>query len=241
MRHRGKIGIQQYQIGGVFGGVAAGGHGDAAVRRFQGQYVVDPIAGHGDGVRIVLQGADHLLLLARGNPPKHIAGAHGLLQLFLCVQGGGIHIFFRMAQPGLGGNGRYGDRVIPRNHFQINALVVKILQDFRGLFSDNIGDQNQPQQLDVRGQAVLLHHLRGVGNHQHPHPLFGVFANLFGNSGVGFREQELIGAHIVGALVLKGGAAVFTVGREGNHMGAGDCLFWGKGLLQGAAGIVFLR
>ena len=39
----------------------------------------------------------------------------------------------------------------------------------------------------------------------------------------------------------QGGAAVFTVGREGNRMGAGDCLFRGKGLLQGAAGIVFLR
>ena len=74
------IGLQLMCSYSEEGSVPCLGIFDAAVRRFQGQYVVDPIAGHGDCVRIVLQGADHLFLLAWGDPPKHIAGAHGLLE-----------------------------------------------------------------------------------------------------------------------------------------------------------------
>ncbi len=67
----------------------------------EGQDVVDAVAGHGDHVTLALQGVDHGLLLAGGDPAEHVVVGHG--------QGDGVVVGRAFGHP----PGDHGRRVRP--------------------------------------------------------------------------------------------------------------------------------
>ncbi|MNC21115.1 hypothetical protein D3C75_690840 [compost metagenome] len=67
-----KIIVGKHHIRGALGYIRAGNaHGHANIRLLQGRSVVDPVAGHGDDVAPLPQGADNLHLMLGGNPGKY--------------------------------------------------------------------------------------------------------------------------------------------------------------------------
>lgn len=72
-RHRGEVGIQKDEVGGIPGGRGAVGHGDGAVGVLHRQDVVDAIPGHADGVLPILQLLDDgCLLLGRDSSEDRV-------------------------------------------------------------------------------------------------------------------------------------------------------------------------
>ena len=86
--HGGEVGVEEHELGGVAGGVGAGGHGDAAVGVLEGQHVVDTVAGHGHGVALPLEGADQLALLVGGDPAEDGVLPHRAGDVLIGAEGG---------------------------------------------------------------------------------------------------------------------------------------------------------
>ena len=65
VRQSGELAVEQDQLGHRPGGLGAVAHGHTDVGVLEGQGVVDPVAGHGHGVTLGLQGPHHRPLLLR--------------------------------------------------------------------------------------------------------------------------------------------------------------------------------
>ena len=180
--HGVKAAAEQRHLSHPAGRVAAAGHGQRTIRRFQGGNVVHTVAHHGHAVAVPLQGADQLPLVVGGDTAEDgILPAQGRIVLF-AVQLGKIDLLFRPgdARPlGYAGNRQ---RTVAGDHFDGNALPAKVFDGLADLGPQTVAQAKQGQQLSVFRQMRIAvpdgRQLRAFHQRQHPKPLRGPLLRL---------------------------------------------------------------
>ena len=147
--HGGKIRLQQHQTGQLAGGLSAGGHGHGAVRLLHGQQIVDPVAGHGHSMSLVLQRLHQQTFLLRGHPSEDHLFRRSLGVIQWSVQCGAVHPALCPRNARLAGNLTDGSGVVSGNHPDRNPLLHKIIEGLPGGVPDGVV-QNQ------KGQGLYL-------------------------------------------------------------------------------------
>ena len=212
--HPGKIRFQKYQLGSLSGGVASGSHGHRTVRVFQGQHIVDSVPGHGHGFSGGLQSLYKLTFLIRSYPAEDGIFYNGVRNVLRCLQGGGVHIVFRMGDARLGGHIGYSHRVISGNDLDFHPLLCEVPEGFRSVLADGVGEQDQTQGRNLLCESFSCGSSVIQAEDQHPVAQGALGLNLFPIDIVIFPEDKLRRSQNIGACG-KGGAAVFESGGEG--------------------------
>ena len=97
--HRGKVVVNEYDLGHVARGIGAGRHGNGAVGLLESQHVVDAVARHGHGVLAALERLHELALLLRGHTTKDMVAVHCGIELGRRIERRGVHISVRPGTP----------------------------------------------------------------------------------------------------------------------------------------------
>ena len=121
VRHAGKIGIEQHQVGNGAGRFAACCHRDAAIAFPQGHHIVGAVSCHGDSMSAILQCLDQDAFLIRSDAAKHGVVLRRLPQL-LRGQGGSVKKAIRAWQARFPGDAGRRRRVVTGNDFECHPL-----------------------------------------------------------------------------------------------------------------------
>ena len=95
---------------------------------FEGQHVVDTVAGHGHGVALPLEGAHQLALLVGGDPAEDGVLPHRAGDVLIGAEGGGVHVFVRPLDARLAGHLGDGDRVVAGDDLHGHPLLGEVAE-----------------------------------------------------------------------------------------------------------------
>ena len=237
-----ELAVQQHQPGDGLRGGRPGVHCDADVGRLDRERVVDPVAGHGDGVAAGLQRGDHPLLLRGRDPPEHLVRVEDLAELRLVGGECARVVALRDVQPHFPRDGGDGAGVVARDDPDADALLPEVLQRLGGIGADLLAEGQQHDRDEAGRQGLGLglgggEGCRGVREHKGApagrRELGDPAAEVAGVVGGGVTEDHLGGFHDPGAARL-GNRAPFAGGRERDGGGRSQPVRVGEGVREHA-------
>ena len=219
MGHGGKVVVQQHQLGHLARRVAARGHGHRAVGLFERGHVVHPVSGHGHHMALVLERAHQPALLLGRYPAEYLVLGRGLPELFLGLQGAGVHAKLGVPEPGAPGHRGHGLGIVPGDHPEVHILLGEKPQGIGGLGPDLVGQGQQGQRLQALGQALFaLKLLIALGQHQHPLALLRAFFHPAANGWIVRAQHKFPRAQHQTAQLFKARAAPLAGRGKGHHL-----------------------
>ena len=219
--------------------VAAGSHGDGAVRFLQRQYIVDTVTGHGDGMSVVFQCQHQLLFLIRCDTAEDGKPVCRIMDLLFRRQRTGIHILVGIGDPCPSGNFRHRGGVISGDDFHRHALLFKIGKGVRRFVTDLVGKKDQGNGDDFPREGLVIQCSLVFRQHQHTAAQSGITVHRFVISL--FTEaalNDLGSSQKIGLSVGKSGSSVFFLGGKGHDPGGFSGSLTGIILLQCHHGVV---
>ena len=218
LRHRRKIGIQQYHICNILSSITTLSHGNTAVCLFKSQNIVYAITGHRNRMLLCLQRLYHRLLLLRCHTSEHTVCCNCLVHLFLGCDRCCIYILLRIFKACTSGYGRNGHRIITGDHLQIHPLAFEICQGIRCLLADHIRKKKKSDRLKPCRDLSAFIYILTVSNNQNTKSFFRKTAAVFCQLRIPFRKKKLHSTHQISACIFKSSSTVLSVRRERDHM-----------------------
>ena len=133
----------------------------------QREDVVHAIAGHGDGMALILQRHDELLLLRGTHAPEDATGARRLAELLLGGHGAHVDAFIGIGHAHGSGDVRYRLDRITADDVDAHALLLEVVERLGCRGAHAIANEDERERLDRPDDLVFLVEVGDLGEHEH--------------------------------------------------------------------------
>ena len=207
--HRGKVVVDEHDLGHVARGVGAGGHGHGAVGFLERQHVVDAVARHGHGVLATLERLHKLALLLRRHTTKNVIAVHRRVELGRRIERRGVHIGIGPRHAHHARDRRHRAGVVAADHVEGNALLVKVPDGLGGRGANLVADGHKAHGLGLAHHITIGRKAFHAGHHEHATGVGKLCHTVLDLCKGALRKHKLCRAHHIGALHKRGAAPLF--------------------------------
>lgn len=156
--------VQQHEPCDGLGGRRSRVHRDPDVGRFDGEGVVDAVAGHRDGVPVALQRRDHALLLLGGDASEHRVPVEHVGEFGIIVgKPSGIEPFGDV-ETDLARDGCDGARVVARDDADADLLAPEVREGLCGVGAHLLPEREHDDGLETLREPLGID--IGLGEHR---------------------------------------------------------------------------
>ena len=207
--HRGKVVIDEHNLGHVSRGVGTGSHSHGAVGLLKRQNIVDAIARHGHGVFAALERLHELALLLRGHATKYVIAVHRRIELGRRIERRGIDVGIGPRHAHHACDRRHRAGVVATDHVKGHALLVKVADGLGRRGTNLVADGHKAHGLGLSHNIAVGRKAIHAGHHEHATGIGKFCHAVLDLRKYAVRKHKLRRTHQIGALCKRSTAPLF--------------------------------